>query len=94
MPAEHYNTDDNDEGHYWSRELAVPEAVDCVLNGDRSPWYFIRLPDGDLVLATYPQEGPNGTYCHTEQWRSSSIYLALALTRLGLFHASKDHQGH
>ena len=69
--AEHYYNLPNDgESVWWSRQLAVPDAVDCVLNGDRSPWYFIRLPDGELVLATYPQEGSNGTYLQTEQWRT------------------------
>lgn len=72
MPeAEHFNEVAEDTGTvYWSRQLAVPDAVDCVLNGNRSPWYFIRLPGGDLVLACYPQEGDKSTYLETERWRT------------------------
>ena len=65
---EYYPLDEDGSG--WARQLVPPDGVDCVLNGDRSPWYWIRLPDGDLVLACYPQEGPNGTYLQTEQWRT------------------------
>lgn len=57
-------------------QSAPQEAVDYVLKqrvGDdnyhdgRSHWVWIRLPDGDLVLATYPQ---GDTYFSTEQWRT------------------------
>ncbi len=68
---EHYHQTADDEGTvYWARQLALADGVDCVLNGDKSPWYWIRLPDGDLVLAVYPQEGDHSTYCETEQWRN------------------------
>lgn len=38
---------------------ASDEAVRAILDapvGDdsRSPWYWIQLPDGDLMLATFP----------------------------------------
>lgn len=70
--AEYYTDYPENDGApiHWARQPATPDAVDCVLNGDKSPWYFIRLPNGDLVLAVYPQEGPNGTYLQTEQWRT------------------------
>ena len=69
--AEHFHEQADDEGSvYWAREPATPDAVECIFHGDKSRWYFIRLPNGDLVLATYPQEGPNGTYLQTEQWRT------------------------
>ena len=51
---------------------APQEAADYILKqpvdtGDgRSHWVWIRLPDGDLVLATYPQ---GDTYFATEHWR-------------------------
>lgn len=60
---------------YW-QEPAPDEAVAYVLsteiegegfNDGRSKWVWIRLPDGDLVLATYPQ---GDTYFSTEQWRT------------------------
>lgn len=33
---------------------AKPADVNFTLNGDTSDWYWLRLPNGDLVLATYP----------------------------------------
>lgn len=68
------NTGDAADG-YW-QEPATQEAVDYVLkqpietetNRDgRSCWLWIRLPDGDLVLACYPQ---GDTYFSTEHWRT------------------------
>ena len=70
ISKEEYYPLDEDGTRGWIRQLAPLDGVNCVLNGDRSPWYWIRLPDGDLVLACYPQEGPNGTYLQTEQWRT------------------------
>lgn len=64
-------TDDDRQG--FARQIAPREAVDLVLStkigaeDGRSEWYFIRLPNGDLVLATYPC---GDTYFATEQWRS------------------------
>lgn len=71
LPKAEFFTIEHDENSpsCWSRQLALPNGVDAVLNGDRSQWYWMRLPDGELVLACYPQEGPNGTYLQTEQWR-------------------------
>lgn len=60
---------------YW-QEPAPKEAVLYVLNQSvetesshdgRSHWLWIRLPDGGLVLACYPQ---GDTYFSTEQWRT------------------------
>ena len=57
---------------YW-QEDAPQEAADYVLKQStegldgRSTWVWIRLPDGDLVLAVYPQ---GDTYFSTEQWRT------------------------
>ena len=60
---------------YW-QEPATQEAVDYILkqpietegNHDgRSNWLWIRLPNGDLVLACYPQ---GDTYFSTEHWRT------------------------
>lgn len=66
--------DDDYEGStgFW-RQQAPREAVDFVLaasigeDDGRSEWFFIRLPSGDLVLATYPH---GDTYSATEAWRS------------------------
>lgn len=61
---------------HWQEEPAPREAVEYILaqpiGGDgkydgRSHWVWIRLPDGDLVLATYPQ---GDTYMSTEHWRT------------------------
>ena len=60
------------KGGYYC-EVAPQEGVDYVLKqptdtGEgKSIWLWIRLPDGDLVLATYPQ---GDTYEQTEQWRT------------------------
>lgn len=51
---------------FW-RQPAQEKAVLEVLNGQRSGWYFIRLPDGNLVIACYPQAN---TYEATEQYRT------------------------
>ncbi len=54
-------------------ENAPEEAVKFVLGADqesndgRSQWVWVRLQNGDLVLAVFPQ---GDTYFHTEQWRS------------------------
>jgi len=50
-------------------QTAPPDAVNYVLGNDvvRSQWVWIRLPDGDLVLAVYPQ---GDAYFSTEHWRS------------------------
>jgi hypothetical protein len=65
---------DNDEGYYGYQVQDAPkEAVDIVINATletndgRSQWVWIRLPDGDLVLAVYPQ---GDTYFATEHLRS------------------------
>lgn len=58
-----------DEQHYQI-ENAPQEAVDYVLAQGvegRSQWVWIRLPDGELVLAVYPQDD---CYFSTEHWRS------------------------
>lgn len=40
---------------------ASPESVELVLNSDdesgdgRSPWIWLRLPNGDLILGVFPQ---------------------------------------
>lgn len=63
-------TDEDRQG--FARQRAPAEAVEAMLfakEGDddgRSEWYFIRLPNGDLVFATYPH---GDTYFATEQWR-------------------------
>lgn len=58
---------------YW-QEPAPKAAVDYILqqkeetesfSDGRSQWIWIRLPDGDLVLAVYPQ---GDTYFATEHW--------------------------
>lgn len=57
----------------FARQRATKAGVDCVLNSPvhlldgRSEWFFIRLPNGDLVLATYPR---GDTYFETELHRS------------------------
>lgn len=58
---------DADSKHGYQREPASFEAKDYVLKHKHSDWYFIRLPNGDLVLAVYPQED---CYFATEQWRT------------------------
>lgn len=67
--------DPNNAIGYW-QEPAPNEAVLHVLsqpvetedNHDgRSKWLWLRLPDGDLVLACYPQ---GDTYFATEHWRT------------------------
>ena len=51
---------------------AKPKHVKLVLDADensqdgRSQWVFLRLPNGDLVLAVYPQ---GDTYFATEDGR-------------------------
>jgi len=64
-----------DANGYW-QEPAPQEAVDYILkqpiqckgnNDGRSKWMWIRLPDGDLVLAVYPQ---GDTYFSTEHLRT------------------------
>lgn len=68
-PEHHRMTVDE---NLWSEQAAPPESVDYILakpiggEDNRSSWVFIRLPSGDLVLATYPQ---GETYLMTEQWR-------------------------
>lgn len=63
---------------HWAEEAAPLEAVEFMLkqpinlhqendSDGRSHWVWIRLPDGDLVLAFYPQ---GEAYFATEQWRS------------------------
>lgn len=70
-PDKFYNQA-GEECFMWE-EPAPQEAVDYVLNqptqglDGRSDWVWIRLPDGDLVLAIYPQ---GDTYFSTEQWRT------------------------
>lgn len=60
---------------YW-QQPAPQEAVDVITNAPiesdtehdgRSVWMWIRLPDGDLVLAVYPQ---GDTYFNTEHLRT------------------------
>lgn len=70
----HREQQDNDEAYYGYRVQDAPdEAVDIVVNATletndgRSQWVWIRLPDGDLVLAVYPQ---GDTYFATEHLRS------------------------
>jgi hypothetical protein len=65
---------DKPERYEGCIEQAAPQdAVDYILaqpinTGDgRSHWVWIRLPDDDLVLVTYPQ---GDTYFSTEQWRT------------------------
>lgn len=57
---------DPDWGAGYYVETAPQEAVDFVLAHSRSQWVWIRLPDGDLVLATFPQ---GDDYFATEEWR-------------------------
>lgn len=70
----HREQQDNDEAYYGYQVQDAPdEAVDIVVNATletndgRSQWVWIRLPDGDLVLAVYPQ---GDTYFATEHLRS------------------------
>ena len=62
----------------WWEEPAPLEAVEYMLKqkinlhqendfDGRSHWVWIRLPDGDLVLAFYPQ---GDAYFSTEHWQS------------------------
>jgi hypothetical protein len=64
----------NAKGHW--QQYAPREAVEFVLSSrignanastGRSRWVWIRLPNGALVLATYPR---GDTYFSTEQWRA------------------------
>ncbi len=66
----------SDSKHGYWQQPAPKKAVDYILkqpietkrqNDGRSKWMWIRLPDGDLVLAIYPQ---GDTYFSTEQYRS------------------------
>ncbi len=72
-PSEFMPNDDEWEAKGMYRQEAEREAVDTVLNAQvghidgRSEWFFLRLPTGDLVLATYPR---GDTYLATVQWRS------------------------
>lgn len=73
-PEFHPGCVDSSNGH-WVQD-APSEAVDYILSqptetdqqhDGRSRWVWIRLPNGDLALACYPQ---GDTYFHTEHWRS------------------------
>lgn len=67
--------DDDDEGSPGERVIGVmrpasPESVEAVLSADendddgRSQFFWLRLSNGDLVLATFPQ---GETYMKTER---------------------------
>ena len=57
----------------FTQQDAPQEAVDYILKqpvetGDgRSRWVWIRLPDGDLALAVYPQ---GATYFAIDHWHT------------------------
>lgn len=58
------------EENTYQVQNAPDDAVKFMLGlGEegRSQWVWIRLPDGDLVLAVYPQDD---AYFSTKQWRS------------------------
>jgi hypothetical protein len=67
---------ESDYKHGYWQEPAPKQAVEYVLkqrlatktyHDGRSRWMWIRLPDGDLVLAIYPQ---GDTYFKTDQWHT------------------------